>query len=151
MENKNDAEGIIVIIAFLVVIVASVRFVTNRISTPTNKDMGVVSNVSSDSYKDDGSAVSDIESTYNKDDNKDVGITMSETESTFNKDDNKGVEVLENVVLIHTIEYNYLGEVNTIEHDWLIHDEPDYMLDVIEACAAVVDSYYNSNVPTVYY
>ena len=58
---------------------------------------------------------------------------------------------LENVVLIHTIDYNYLGEVNTTEHDWLIHDEPDYMLDVIEACAAVVDSYFNSNVPTVYY
>ena len=58
---------------------------------------------------------------------------------------------LENVVLIHTIDYNYLGEVNTIEHDWLIHDEPEYMLDVIEACAAVIDSYFNSNVPTVYY
>lgn len=59
--------------------------------------------------------------------------------------------VLENVVLIHTIDYNYLGEVNNIDHDWLIHDEPDYMLDIIEACAAVVDSYFNSNVPTVYY
>lgn len=59
--------------------------------------------------------------------------------------------ILENIVLIHTIDYNYLGEVSTIEHNWLIHDEPDYMLDAIEACAAVVDSYYNSNVPTVYY
>ena len=151
MENRNDAEGIIVIIAFLVVLVASVRFVTNMISPQKDKDMRIVSNVSSDIYKDDDSTMSEIESTYNKDDNEDNVVPMSETESTYNKDYNKDVEVLENVVLIHTIEYNYLGEVNTIEHDWLIHDEPEYMLDVIEACAAVVDSYFNSNVPTVYY
>ena len=58
---------------------------------------------------------------------------------------------LENVVLIHTLDYNYLGEVDTIEHDWLIHNEPEYMLDVIEACAVVIDSYYNGNIPTEYY
>lgn len=58
---------------------------------------------------------------------------------------------LENVVLIHVIDYNYLGEVDTIEHDWLVHNEPEYMLDVIEACAVVIDSFFNSNVPTAYY
>jgi hypothetical protein len=60
-------------------------------------------------------------------------------------------DVLENVVLVHVIDYNYLGDVSNIEHDWLMHSEPDYMLDVIEACAAVVDSYFDSNVPTVYH
>ena len=60
-------------------------------------------------------------------------------------------DVLENVVLIHAIDYDYLGEVDTIEHDWLIHNEPDYMLDVIEACAVVVDSYFDGDVPTIYH
>ena len=60
-------------------------------------------------------------------------------------------DVLENVVLIHVVDYNYLGDVSNIEHDWLIHSEPEYMLDVIEACAVVVDSYFDGDVPIEYY
>ena len=67
IENKNDTKGIIIIIAFLIVIVIGIRFVSKVISGPSKEDDNIFSNVVSEPEEVEESILSKIISKFNKD------------------------------------------------------------------------------------
>lgn len=61
------------------------------------------------------------------------------------EDDN--TEVLQNIELVYSMSYNYKDVVDYTQRDWFITNEPDYMNLVLEACATVLETYYNNDLP----
>lgn len=72
IENKNDTKGIIILIAFIVVLVIGIRFVSKIISGPIKDDSNISSDVLSESEEDKESIISKIIRKFNKDDSDNV-------------------------------------------------------------------------------
>ena len=79
IENKNDTKGIVIIIAFLIVIVIGIRFVSRIISGPSKEGDNIFSNVVSEPEEDEESIISKIISKFNKKDSDGDESVIEET------------------------------------------------------------------------
>ena len=69
-----------------------------------------------------------------------AGYTPKEGDST----------ALQNIELVYSMNYNYNEIVDYNQRDWFITNEPDYMNPVLEACATVLETYYENDLPCAF-